>query len=425
MSLSVLIIVFLLGLAIGIPVAVTLGLSSLAYILTANIPLVVVPQKMFAGMDIYVLLCIPGFVLAGNLMNAGGITPRIINFAQAGVGWMRGGLGMTNVASSMLFGGISGTAVADAASIGGMMIPGMKRAGYPADFSAAVTSASSTIGPIIPPSVPMIIVGGLSGLSVGKLFIAGVIPGLLLGVGMLIITYILAVKNNYPRQEWQGFAHLGKTFFGAFWALAMTALIVGGMVTGFTSPTETSIIAAVYAIVVGLFVYRELPLKAIPKLIADSAVSSAAILFLVGTANVFGWILVSEHIPQMLTTAMLSISENKYVIILLINLLLIFVGMFMETIAALIILFVPLLQVATSVGMDPIHFAVFAVLNLMIGLSTPPVGVCLFICANIAREPLGRVVSALVPYIVTNVIVLLLVSYIPALSTWLPSLLSQ
>lgn len=425
MSLTVLIIVFLLGLAIGIPVAATLGLASLAYILSAGIPLVVVPQKMFAGMDIYVLLCIPGFVLAGNLMNAGGITPRIINFAQAGVGWMRGGLGMTNVASSMLFGGISGTAVADAASIGGMMIPGMKRAGYPADFSAAVTSASSTIGPIIPPSVPMIIVGGLSSLSVGKLFIAGVIPGLLLGVGMLIITYILAVKNNYPRQAWQGFAHLGKAFFGAFWALAMTGLIVGGMVSGFTSPTETSIIAAVYAIVVGLFVYRELPLKAIPKLIADSAVASAAILFLVGTANVFGWILVSEHIPQMLTDALLSLTDNKYLIILLINIVLIFVGMFMETIAALIILFVPLMQVATSVGMDPIHFAVFVVLNLMIGLSTPPVGVCMFVCANIAREPLGRVIKALVPYIVVNLIVLLMVSYIPALSTWLPSLLNN
>ena len=196
MSLFLLTVVFLLGLAIGVPVAITLGVASLAYILSSGIPLVVVPQKMFAGMDIYVLLCIPGFVLAGNLMNAGGITPRIISFAQAGVGWMRGGLGMTNVASSMLFGGISGTAVADAASIGGMMIPGMKRAGYPADFSAAVTSASSTIGPIIPPSVPMIIVGALSGISVGKMFIAGIIPGLLLGVGMLIITYIRSVRRN-------------------------------------------------------------------------------------------------------------------------------------------------------------------------------------------------------------------------------------
>ncbi|MDO4642645.1 MAG: TRAP transporter large permease [Cardiobacteriaceae bacterium] len=425
MSLFLLTVVFLVGLAIGIPVAITLGVASLAYILSAGIPLVVVPQKIFAGMDIYVLLCIPGFVLAGNLMNGGGITPRIINFAQAGVGWMRGGLGMTNVASSMLFGGISGTAVADAASIGGMMIPGMKRAGYPADFSAAVTSASSTMGPIIPPSVPMIIVGALSGISVGKMFIAGVIPGLLLGVAMLIITYIISVRRSFPRHPWQGWMHLWQTFIGAFWALAMTALIVGGMVSGFATPTETSIVAAVYAIVVGCFVYRELPLKKVPSLIIDSAVSSAAILLLVGTANVFGWILVSEHIPQMIADAVLSLTTNKYVVILLLNLVLIFVGMFMETIAALIILFIPLLTVAQGVGIDPIHFAVFAVLNLMIGLSTPPVGVCLFICANIAREPLTRVVRALIPYIITNLIVLLLVSYIPALSTWLPSLMNN
>ena len=425
MSLFLLTVVFLLGLAIGVPVAIALGVASLAYILSSGIPLVVVPQKMFAGMDIYVLLCIPGFVLAGNLMNAGGITPRIISFAQAGVGWMRGGLGMTNVASSMLFGGISGTAVADAASIGGMMIPGMKRAGYPADFSAAVTSASSTIGPIIPPSVPMIIVGALSGISVGKMFIAGIIPGLLLGVGMLIITYILSVRRNYPRHPWQGWFHLWQTFLGAFWALAMTALIVGGMVIGFATPTETSIVAAVYAIVVGNLVYRELPLKKVPGLLIDSAVSAAAILLLVGTANVFGWILVSEHIPQMIADAVLSLTTNKYLVILLLNIVLIFVGMFMETIAALIILFIPLLTVAQGVGIDPIHFAVFAVLNLMIGLSTPPVGVCLFVCANIAREPLGRVVKALIPYIITNLIVLLLVSYIPALSTWLPSLMKN
>lgn len=425
MSLFLLAAVFLIGLLIGVPIAITLGVASLAYILHAGIPLVVIPQKMFAGMDIYVLLCIPGFVLAGNLMNAGGITPRIISFAQAGVGWMRGGLGMTNVASSMLFGGISGTALADAASIGGMMIPGMKRAGYPADFSAAVTSASSTIGPIIPPSVPMIIVGALSGISVGKMFIAGIIPGLLLGVGMLIITYILSVRNNYPRHPWQGWIHLWQTFLGAFWALAMTALIVGGMVSGFATPTETSIVAAVYAIAVGHLIYRELPLKKVPALLIDSAVSSAAILLLVGTANVFGWILVSEHIPQMIANAVLSLTTNKYLVILLLNLVLLVVGMFMETIAALIILFIPLLTVAQGVGIDPIHFAVFAVLNLMIGLSTPPVGVCLFVCANIAREPLMRVVKALIPYIVTNLIVLMLVSYIPALSTWLPSLLKN
>ncbi|WP_298015299.1 TRAP transporter large permease [uncultured Castellaniella sp.] len=423
MSLLILFGVFALGLLIGIPVAITLGVSSAAYLLYQGIPIVVMPQKMFAGIDSFVLLCIPGFILAGNLMNSGGITERIIRFANAGVGWMRGGLGLTNVAGSMLFGGISGTAVADAASLGGVLIPGMKKAGYPADFSAAVTAASSTVGPIIPPSVPMIIVGALSGISVGKMFLAGAVPGILMGLAMMVTTYIISVRRDFPRQPWGGFGELFKSFLGAFWAIFMTLLIVGGLMSGLATPTETAIVACVYALAVGRLVYRELPLKAVPKLVIDSAIASAAILALVGFANVFGWILVSEHIPQTIAKAVLSITDNKYMVILLVNILLLIVGMFMETIAALIILFVPLLTLAQSVGIDPLHFATFAVLNLMIGLTTPPVGVCLFICANIARLPLSPVVRAIIPYILTNIAVLLAVSYFPPLATWLPSVL--
>ena len=423
MSLFILMSVFIGGLALGIPVAVTLGLASAAYLLFSGIPLVVMPQKMYAGMDVFVLLCIPGFILAGNLMNSGGITERIIRFANALVGWARGGLGLTNVAASMLFGGISGTAVADAASIGGMMIPGMKKAGYPADFSAAVTAASSTVGPIIPPSVPMIIVGALSGISVGQMFLAGAVPGIMMGLAMMVTAYVIAVRKGFPRQPWQGFGELGRSFFGAFWAIAMTVLIVGGLLTGIATPTETAVVASIYAMFVGIVIYRELPVRALPRIIIDSAVSSAAILALVGFANVFGWILVSERIPQTIAEAVLSITDNKFLVILLINLLLLFVGMFMETIAALIILFVPLLALAQGVGIDPLHFATFAVLNLMIGLTTPPVGVCLFICANIARLPLMPVVKAILPFLLSNLLVLLLVSYVPAFSTWLPSVL--
>ena len=423
MGLAILIGVFVLGLVIGVPVAVTLGLASVAYLLVEGIPLVSVPQKMYAGMDVFVLLCIPGFILAGNLMNGGGITERIIRFANALVGWVRGGLGLTNVAASMLFGGISGTAVADAASIGGMMIPGMQKSGYPADFSAAVTAASSTVGPIIPPSVPMIIVGSLSGLSVGKMFLAGAVPGLLMGVAMMVTAYVISVRRGFPRQPWLGFGELGRSFLGAIWAIAMTALIIGGLMSGLATPTETAIVASGYALAVGLLVYRELPLRLIPRIFIDSAVSSAAILVLVGFANVFGWILVSERIPQAIADSVLSITDNKYLVILLINLLLLFVGMFMETIAALIILFVPLLTLATGVGIDPLHFATFMVLNLMIGLTTPPVGVCLFVCANIARLPLTPVVVAIAPFLLTNILVLLLVSYVPPVATWLPNTL--
>lgn len=423
MSLAILFGVFAIGLFIGVPVAVTLALASISYLLFQGIPIVVMPQKMYAGIDSFVLLCIPGFILAGNLMNSGGITERIIRFANAMVGWMRGGLGLTNVAGSMLFGGISGTAVADAASLGGVLIPGMKKAGYPGDFSAAVTAASSTVGPMIPPSVPMIIVGALSGISVGKMFLAGAVPGVLMGLAMMVTTYIISVKRNFPRQPWQGLPELFKSFLGAFWAIFMTVLIVGGLMTGIATPTETAVVACVYALIVGRFVYGELPLAKVPGIVVDSAIASAAILALVGFANVFGWILVSERIPQMLAATVLSITDNKYVVILLINILLLIVGMFMETIAALIILFVPLLTLAQSVGVDPLHFATFAVLNLMIGLTTPPVGVCLFICANIARLPLAPVVRAIMPFILTNILVLLMVSYFPPLATWLPSVL--
>ncbi|WP_193142832.1 MULTISPECIES: TRAP transporter large permease [unclassified Meridianimarinicoccus] len=423
MGLTILIAVFVVGLIIGLPVAVTLGVSSLSYLLIMGIPAVVMPQKMYAGMDVFVLLSIPGFILAGNLMNRGGITERIIRFANSLVGWIRGGLGLTNVGASMLFGGITGTAVADAASIGGVMIPGMKKAGYPADFSAAVTAASSTVGPIIPPSVPMIIVGALSGISVGKMFLAGAIPGILMGLAMMVTTYLIARKKNFPKQDWQGFSEIGKSFAGAFWALAMTGIILYGLLSGIATPTETAIVASVYAMVIGLFIYRELPVLEIPKIVVDSAVSATGILLLVGFANVFGWILVSEQIPQAIASAVLSMTDNKFLVILIINILLLLVGMFMETIAALIILFVPLLALAVAVDIEPLHFATFAVLNLMIGLTTPPLGVCLFVCAGIARLPLTPVVIAILPFLFTNILVLLLVSYVPAISTWLPSVL--
>jgi tripartite ATP-independent transporter DctM subunit len=254
------------------------------------------------------------------------------------------------------------------------------------------------------------------------MFLAGAVPGVLLGLGMMVACYIIAVRKGYPRQPWQGWGELLRSFAGASWALAMTALILVGLMTGIATPSETAIVACVYALAVGAFIYRGLSLRDVPRIVIDSAIGSAAILALVGFANVFGWILASEQIPQLLASTVLSITDNKILVILLINLLLLVVGSFMETIAALIILFAPLLAVAQSVGIDPVHFATFAVLNLMIGLTTPPVGVCLFICANIAKLPLGPVIRAIMPFLLANLVVLLLVSYIPALSLWLPSL---
>lgn len=422
MNVAALFGVFALALILGTPIGIALGLASAVYLWLADIDLSVVPQYMFAGMDSFVLLCIPGFVLAGNLMNGGGITDQIVRFGNSVVGHVRGGLGLANVVGSMIFAGISGTAVAETASIGSVMIPAMKKSGYDAPFAAALTAAASTVGPIIPPSVPMIIVGTLTGLSVGKMFLAGAVPGLLLGVGMMITTVILSHRRGYPKGVWQGFGHVLRTSKAAFWAILMTAIVLYGIVGGVFTPTEASIVAALYAFVVGLVVYKGFRLSALPGILVDSAVGSGALVLLVGLANVFGWILTSEQIPQAIAAAMLSVTTNKYLIILLIDVLLLIVGTFMETIAALIILFPPLLAVAVKVGIDPIHFAIFAVLNLMIGLTTPPVGVCLFVAANIGEVSLAQVSRAIVPFLICNIVVLLLVSYIPEISLWLPSL---
>ncbi|MCH2204850.1 MAG: TRAP transporter large permease [Lentisphaerales bacterium] len=422
MEITVLLGVFVVLLFAGLPIAFSLGISTVSYLFIADIPLTILPQRFFAGMDSFILLCIPGFILAGNLMNAGNITHHIIKFSDAMFGHIRGGLGLANVGGSMIFGGISGTAIADTTSIGAVMIPGMSKRGYDKPFAAAVTAASSTVGPIIPPSVPMIIVGSLTSISVGKMFLAGAVPGLLLGGAMLLTTYILSKVKDYPK----GDKFCIKRLFGesktAFWALLLVAVVLYGIIGGIFTPTEASIVASVYALIAGAFIYKTLNFKKLPAILLDTVLGTAALMTLVGMANVFAWILASENIPQMLANGILSITDNPILVILFINILLLFVGSFMETIAALIILFPALLKVAEGVGMDPVHFGVMAVLNLMIGLTTPPVGVCLFVASEIAETPLKNVIKALFPYLICNLTVLLLVSYIPQLSLWLPAL---
>lgn len=416
---------FLVIMFLGMPIAFSLGISSFLYLYLADIPLIVIPQKMYSGMDVFALLCIPGFILAGNLMNMGGISERIIKFCNCLVGHIRGGLSQANIIASMIFAGISGTAIADTASLGAILIPAMEREGYDVDFSCAVTAASSCIGPIIPPSMPMIIAGTLTGLSVGRLFIAGAIPGVLLGVALMIMSDYLSKKRNYPKGDRVPWKRRFIEFYGAFWALLMTVIILYGILGGYFSPTEASMVACLYALLVGIFIYRELSVKDLPKILIETAVTSGSVLVLVGFANLFAWILASEQIPQMIAKWMLAITTNKYLIILLINMLFLFVGMFMETIAALLTLFPTLLAVALQVGIDPIHFAMIAVLNLILGLTTPPVGVCLFVSASIGKISVSRVGRANIPFLAVSLVVLLMVSYIPALSTWLPSVMMK
>ncbi|MCS4433720.1 TRAP transporter large permease [Aquiflexum gelatinilyticum] len=415
-------LIFLLLLVLGIPIAFALGLASFVYILFSDLPFIVIPQKMYAGLDVFVLLSIPGFILAGNLMNASGITNRIIQLCNALFGHIRGGLGLANVGASMLFGGVSGTAIADTASIGSVMIPAMEKEGYDTDFSCAVTATSSTIGPIIPPSLPMIIAATLTGLSVGKLFIAGIVPGLLLGLGLMLVTYFISVKRKYPKRTKASLKQMAISFYQAFWAILMTVLILFGIIGGVFTPTEASIVAVVYAMAIGLFVYGELKLRMIPKIILESAKMTASLMVLVGFANLFAWIMTVEEIPQLIAQSLLNITENKILLLLLINLLLLFVGAFMETIASLLILFPVFLGVAVHIGVDPIQFAMIMVMNLVIGLTTPPVGVCLFVASSIGKIPMEKIAKAGVPFLLVSLLVLMLVTFVPGISLYLPSL---
>lgn len=420
----VLFVSFLFLLMVGIPVAYCLGVSSAIYFVMAGMPPHMMAQRFFAGLDSFTLLCVPGFILAGNLMNNGGITNRIIDFCDKLVGHIRGGLGLANIVASMIFAGISGTAVADAASLGGVLIPAMKKQGYEADFSVGITAASSCIGPIIPPSLPMIIAATLTGLSVSKMFVAGAVPGVMLGVGMMIISYWISCKRGHPKNARRAtikeVIHGGKD---AFWALLMTCIIFFGITGGIVTPTEASIIAVLYAVCVGIFIYRELNWATLSRVFMESAITTASIMVLVGCANIFAYILSKEQIPQAVANLMLSITRDKYLLLLLINILLLFVGMFMETIAALLILFPVLLSVATSVGIDPIHFGIIVVLNLVLGLTTPPVGVCLFVTSSIGKISLYEATRGVMPFLLGNLIVLALVTYFPILTLGLVNLI--
>ena len=417
-------IIFLVLLLIGVPIAFSLGLSSLFYLFTNNIPLTVISQKFYSGMDSFTLLCIPGFMLAGALMNGGGITRRILNFCNSFLGHFRGSLALVNIVASMVFAGISGTAIADVCSLGSMLIPAMVDDGYDDDFSVAVTAASSVVGPIIPPSVPMVIAGSCVSISVGKMFQAGIIPGILLGMALCIPTYIISVKRNYPRHDRAGWKVRLETTKDAIWAMLMPDILLGGILSGVFTPTEASIVTCVYALVVGVFVYKEIQITDVPRIVWENIRACASIIVLIGLANVFAYILTAERIPQMVANSILSITDNRIVVILLINVVLLFVGMFMESLAAILITFPVLLPVATAVGMEPVHFALMAILNLMLGLTTPPVGMCVCTGAQIGKISAFKAFKATIPFLATSLIVLMLVSFIPQLTLWIPSILN-
>lgn len=417
-------IIFLVLLILGVPIAFSLGFSSLFYLFANGIPLTVIAQKFYAGMDSFTLLCIPGFMLAGALMNGGGITKRILNFCNSFLGHFRGSLALVNIVASMVFAGISGTAIADVCSLGSMLIPAMVEDGYDDDFSVAVTAASSVVGPIIPPSVPMVIAGSCVSISVGKMFQAGIIPGILLGLALCVPTYIISVKRDYPRHERADWKVRAQTTKDAIWAMLMPVILLGGILSGVFTPTEASIVTCVYALIVGVFVYKEIKITDVPRIVWENIRACASIIVLIGLANVFAYILTAERIPQMVANSILSITDNRIVVILLVNVVLLFVGMFMESLAAILITFPVLLPVATAVGMDPVHFALMAILNLMLGLTTPPVGMCVCTGAQIGKISAFKAFRATIPFLATSLFVLMLVSFVPQLTLWIPSILN-
>ena len=417
--------VMLFGMIIlGFPVAIALaGSSALFIIFNGSPPPMVVAHRMINGVDSFPLLAVPFFILAGNLMNTAGITERIFNFALALVGWMRGGLGHVNVGASVIFAGMSGAAVADAGGLGAIEIKAMRDAKYDVGFAVGVTAASSTIGPIIPPSLPMVIYGVVAGASIGQLFAAGFIPGLVMAVSLMLMIAWFARRRNFPRDQPFYLPTLFRSFRRAFLSLMTPVIIVGGILSGAFTPTEAAVAACAWALVLGLIVYRTLTIRRFLRVSFDTIETTAVVLLVVGAAAIFAWILTSNRVPEQFAGMLLSISERPWVILLLINLILLLVGCFMETVAAITILVPVLLPVAVQMGIDPVHFGVIMVLNLMLGLLTPPVGMVLYVLARVAKIPFERCVVATAPFLIPLVLVLLLITFVPAVTMWLPTLI--
>jgi len=408
----ILVVSFIFFVAIGIPVAFVLGLTPLVALITqGETPLVLVAQQIFTGMDSTILMAIPFFILAGNLMSRGTMTERLVEFCKVIIGGVRGGLAHVNVVMSMIFAGITGAAVADTSAVGSILIPAMKKEGYDADFAAAVTATSSTIGPVIPPSIPFIVYGVLGEVSIASLFLAGIVPGVLLGVSMMGVVAYQSRKRNYPKGNWPSLAEAWKSLFDAALVLVMPLIILGGILSGAFTPTESACIAVFYALIVGFFVYRDLKIRDMPRILIQTGATSSLVLLVIGMASIFSWVLASEGIPQMVTEMMLSLTSNKILILLLVNLVLLLVGTFMETTASLIILTPVLLPLMMEIGIDPLHFGVIIVLNLVIGLTTPPVGVCLFIACSIGKTRLESLSRAIIPFLMASITVLLICTY--------------
>jgi len=412
-------------LLLGVPIALCLVLMTIFVYVDIGDPrlFLQIPQRMFTSTENLLLLAIPFFIMAGEIMNRAKITDRLMTLSSALVGWIRGGLAHTNITASMFFAGITGSAVSDTVAVGGIMVPAMKKNGYDEDFSAAVTAASSVIGPIIPPSIPMLLYASVMNVSIAGLFLGGVLPGILVAISLMVTAYIIAVRRGFgERAPFAGFVNLGLAIVRGVPALLLPVIIMGGILGGFFSPTQASAVAVMYGLVIGFVFYRTLSLSDIVPILKHTVQATAMIMFLLACAKSFSWLVSYFDLVEAVTLLFVSITENKYVFLLLLNILFLVIGMFLDMGFAIIVLGPLMAPIAYSYGVDPIHFGLITCMNLTIGLATPPFGLVLFAAMGVSKVPLARLSWAILPFVAAEIVVLLLVTYLPFLTMFLPRL---
>jgi tripartite ATP-independent transporter DctM subunit len=417
-------LIMLVLFAVAMPVAWSMAIASGLYMLLGpQIPLQGLVQRMIGGIDTFPLLAIPFFILAGNLMNTGGITERLVRFSRALVGHIRGGLAHVVVVTNMIMAGMSGSGIADAAGSGAVLIPAMKRAGYGVPFAAAVVGAAGTIGPIIPPSIPFVIYGSLANTSIGRLLLAGAVPGVLMGILLMIFVYFIAKQRNYPAEAQVSRSELLQATLRAIPPMGMPVIILGGIIGGVMTPTEAACAGAAYAFVLGFFVYGELKFRDLPKIITESVAGTAAVAIIIAAAQPMGWILTYQQAPMKVLALFQDAQLSKAMLLLVINVIMLILGCFLEGLAVMVMAVPVLMPLLRQVGIDPLHFGVLFVLNIMIGTVTPPVGTIMYVVCALGKISIGEFAREVWPFVLALTICLFILTYVPILSTWLPDLL--
>jgi tripartite ATP-independent transporter DctM subunit len=415
--------VFLSLFVLGFPVVLAIGIPCIVYIFLNGLPIDLVAQRTLYALDSFPLVAVPVFLFVGSLMNSAGISRYIYKFADTATGRLPGGLAQVNIFGSLIFAGMSGSALADIGGLGRIEIDAMRNKGFTSQFAAAVTSASAIVGPIFPPSIPLIIYGTVTGVSVIQLLLGGILPGLLCVLMLMLMTAWLATRRNYPRAErWPTRSELWRDFKPAFPAIVAPLILIAGMLAGYFTPTEIAAVTVLYAALISSLFYRELTWQGVLNAAFETIRASAGILIIVAVAALFGWILSVEQVPQKLTEVMLSISTNPYVLLMIVNVLLILVGMFLDSTTAILVIAPIIAKPLIAAGVDPVHLGMVVVFNLMVGLLTPPMGLALFLVADIAKVTMKDVLKEMLPYYVPLLITLMLITYVPALTTWIPRL---